>query len=110
MTEDEAKTKTCPTISYCVNELGVIQDRDAPLYAQATCIGSACMAWRSRPAIDVTRARAELAAGNKINAIKALRESFPEYGLLEAKQVIEGSRPWPNETSDDGFCGLAGRP
>ena len=45
-TEPEATKMTCPTMSYCSNELGVIQDGDAPIMVQSNCIGSACMAWR----------------------------------------------------------------
>ncbi len=47
ITEEIAKTKLCPFIRYCVNELAVVQDKDAPLYAQSNCAGSDCMAWRT---------------------------------------------------------------
>lgn len=114
MTEDEAKTKWCPFVRitpstedhHSVTSRGEIITRDVNV--SLLCIGSACMAWRARPMAGLHRAQAELAADRKINAIKALRESFPEYGLLEAKQVIEGERPWPVAT--DGYCGLAGAP
>lgn len=46
MTEDQAKTKTCPTIRYCVNESGVIQDRESAIYVHQLCQGSDCIAWR----------------------------------------------------------------
>ena len=48
MTEDEAKAMTCPTMQFCVNEDGVIQSGQSAIYAQNRCMGSACMAWRSR--------------------------------------------------------------
>lgn len=106
MTEEEAKTKWCP--AFRGNDHGI----NRPLEMEnliGRCLGSACMAWRWLLSTDLARARACLAEGRKIDAIKALREAFPGYGLLEAKQVIEGERPWPSDDRE-GFCGLAGAP
>ena len=36
----------CPTRRHCVNEVGVIQDGDAAIYAQSLCSGSCCPVWR----------------------------------------------------------------
>lgn len=46
LTEAEAKTKWCPQVTYCTNELDVIQDGRTPLYAHQLCEASGCMAWR----------------------------------------------------------------
>ncbi len=46
LTEEEAKTKRCPVMRHCVNDRGVIQDKDAPIYEHGTCIASQCAAWR----------------------------------------------------------------
>ena len=47
LTEDEARKETCPFIRYCMNEVGVLQDREAPIYANQLCQASDCkIAWR----------------------------------------------------------------
>ncbi len=46
MTEEEAKTKTCPLVRYCENSYHVSADNGHPMYAHQRCEGSACMAWR----------------------------------------------------------------
>lgn len=46
-TEEEAKQLPCPFFRYCVNEVGVIQDRDPVIYVHQQCMASACIAWRS---------------------------------------------------------------
>ena len=46
LTEDEAKTKVCAFIRYCVNEGEVLQDKATPLYYHNNCIASGCMSWR----------------------------------------------------------------
>lgn len=108
MTEEEAKTKICP------KTFGIPDERDE--YGSGIrqggpykCFASGCMAWRWLPSVSLAQAREHLAAGMKINAIKALREAFPSYGLLEAKQVIDGDRPWPREDLQ-GYCGIFGAP
>lgn len=46
MTEDEAKTKWCPTASVPGMTGGKNRDADGVAIWQAHCIGSVCMAWR----------------------------------------------------------------
>jgi hypothetical protein len=46
LTEEEAKTKTCPHVRYCENPHHVMQDHGPAIYSQSVCIGSHCMAWR----------------------------------------------------------------
>lgn len=47
LTNEEARKQECPIMTYCINEQGVIQDREQPFYVQARCKGSDCkMAWR----------------------------------------------------------------
>lgn len=48
LTEEEARTKVCPTRRYCINENGVIQDRESAIYVAELCQGSRCIAWRWR--------------------------------------------------------------
>lgn len=48
MKEIDARKMECPVKTYCVNEVGVIQDRDAAIYYQQHCVGSDCIAWRTR--------------------------------------------------------------
>ena len=45
VTEQEAKTKWCPHMTYCVNPHHVM-DGLAAEYVQAKCSASECMAWR----------------------------------------------------------------
>lgn len=45
LTEEEAKTKTCPHLRYCENPYHVAADRDPPVYSHQRCEGSGCMAW-----------------------------------------------------------------
>ena len=55
MTEQEAKTKWCPHMTYLVNPHQVI-DGMAAEYVQAQCSASECMAWRwdCPPVLEVT--------------------------------------------------------
>ena len=47
LTDKQAREQTCPLIRYCINEAGVIQDREAAIYVQQRCQGSDCkMGWR----------------------------------------------------------------
>lgn len=45
ISEDEAKTKICPYIQYCVNARDACVEKYPPVYEQANCAGSNCMAW-----------------------------------------------------------------
>lgn len=109
MTEDEAKTRMCcgpQTVAMAV--LIAAPTGTVEITGNAgLCIASACMAWRTEPGADLSRARAYAEANEKVSAIKSIREAFPDFGLLEAKEVIEGKRPWPTRATD-GYCGLAG--
>lgn len=81
LTEAQAATFECPHIRYCVNELGVIQDRDAPIYAHQKCQASRCISWRWN-----------------------IGEPFKTYADAEFRK--NGRRIEPST----GYCGIAGRP
>lgn len=118
MTEDEAKTKACP----------FMKSFDGGMYAEValpgggtytyrpSCIASDCMAWRDHvtPTMAIYRyrlARKLVAAGEKISAIKAIREVWSDIGLKEAKDIVEGAAQWhPEPAAEGGYCGLAGQP
>ena len=110
MTEQEAKTKWCPHMPYCVNphQVAVVS---AAEYKQTRCCASGCMMWR-------------------------WAESVQEYGLIDTASkfyTTETERPahipktWNFRPSDEGpscwaepeeetlarrkgYCGLAGKP
>lgn len=86
MTEDEAKTKLCggpPAVAAAAYyRAGPVVD--APMH----CIGSACMAWRTRHEW-LDNAQQE--------------PSWVSY----APYAFE---PGPGQEREDGFCGLAGAP
>lgn len=121
MTEDEAKTKWCPharddgsnrfrfATAAEMREDGLSADYPAEMAASYPCIASACMAWRVIPPASLERAKLHAEASEWIPAIKALREVCRELTLLQAKEIVQGNRPWP---TDDwhGYCGLAGAP
>jgi hypothetical protein len=55
VTEVTAKAQICPHIRYCVNEVGVIQNREPPIYVHQNCQGSVCvMAWRWEPRLRIS--------------------------------------------------------
>lgn len=63
MTEDEAKTKTCPLFAINPNE------------GTCNCVASDCMAWRELPAID--RDTEKLMSESAISAVhKMPRKGF----------------------------------
>lgn len=45
LTEEEARKKTCPYMTYCVNPEQVLQDHYPALYCSQDCMASDCMAW-----------------------------------------------------------------
>ena len=95
VTEAEAAKKTCPHMTYCVNEQGVIADGNQPIHGQSQCIGSACMAWRW---------------GNKFRDIpqpkkSVIRQVFEAFIFVETVMIEE----IPQEERR-GWCGLAGEP
>lgn len=98
MTEDEAKAKWCPH-ARIANDTGAFNTEYAGgrVVPSSFCIASACMAWRALPSGDTTA---------KINAIREHRERHGS-SLVAAKDAVEAA--WV-ETSDEGFCGLAGSP
>ena len=47
LTDKQARENICPLIRYCVNQTGVVQDRDSAIYEHAPCQGSECsIGWR----------------------------------------------------------------
>ncbi len=84
MTEDEAKTKTCPQAnSFCASKHFDREDFTPP-----TCIGSACMAWREE--------------GNHVHRVETAdqRMSYERAGWAINGDTARAPR--------DGYCGLAG--
>jgi hypothetical protein len=47
LTEEEARKKICPQMTYCANESGVVSDGHSAIYYQSNCVASKCMAWRA---------------------------------------------------------------
>ena len=85
MTEDEAKTKWCPFARVDNTAANRVSAQSFAPGGDALCIGSACMAWRSRPQWRV-------------------RSDYPWVD-----GVPHGDNKGPNnETRAAGFCGLAG--
>lgn len=116
MTEDEAKTKWCPFARAGSGQSGLgSMNRDAfpgdhakgLIEQHSRCIASACMAWRTIPPKSLALAKEYAEEKQWISAIKALREVCREMSLLEAKQIVQGDRPWPVDEWH-GYCGLAG--
>lgn len=52
-TEEEARNKTCPMMTYCANESGVINDKSSAIYYPNSCAASSCMAWRWQSSLTV---------------------------------------------------------
>jgi hypothetical protein len=96
MTEDEAMTKICPAIRLCINQTGVLQNGDRPIYEPDLCVASACMAWR----VYVRPERYEYADDV---------EDMPD-GPEWAPTSYPGR--WARHIAEEkvGHCGLAGRP
>lgn len=46
LTPDDARKKTCPFITYCLNERAVVTDGAGPIVSHSSCHADACMAWR----------------------------------------------------------------
>lgn len=76
MTEDEAKTKWCP------------RSREPIGHPHGRCIGSACMAWRTRHQW-LDNAQEE-----------PVWVSYHPYAFT----------PGPGQERDDGYCGVVGEP
>ena len=51
MTEQEAKTKWCPHMTYCANPAQLYESNFA-VYDNSMCCASECMAWRWDGVID----------------------------------------------------------
>lgn len=92
MTEEEASTQWCPFIR-------VFEGKDGEQYSNrpdggtsnSYCIGSACMAWRW-------------------NAISTMEKPDPADDRWAGPYPIPmGGACWMRQ-SDNGFCGLAGKP
>lgn len=50
LTEEEARGQVCPLITFCVNEVDVIRQRDAAIHVHQNCQASACrIGWRWGP-------------------------------------------------------------
>lgn len=81
MTEEEAKTKWCPFVK---------PDYRGP--DRMLCIGSACMAWRWGDVICIRK-----------------KPKPDDTRWLGPFPFLKGGKCWLRE-SDQGFCGLAGKP
>lgn len=96
MTEDEAKTKWCPhraamtgTLAMLAIQSGTLQSWQASEKASPTlptCVGSACMMWRTEAMPVVNKDGMPVLVGQ---------------GLMKTVKFERGQH---------GYCGLAGRP
>lgn len=98
LTEDEAKTKTCP-LTFAVQEIRKPEWNGVREPGPWNCIGSGCMAWRWTSSDE---------GEGLVEAIKRRRTETNDT-LLAAKNYVETHpeyrrRPQP----DHGFCGMAG--
>lgn len=84
MTEDEAKTKWCPETRYFNDGTKMWVNRTGVDWLDK-CIGSACMAWRWKQRVT----NQEEMDNN-------------QYSTIRIKPILEDT--------DQGYCGLAGRP
>lgn len=107
LTEEEAKTKTCPLIRYWAGS-----DNSNPIYAHAVCLGSACMAWRT-PDTGYEFAKTDNVAAANGWAIQSVPPPGDGWKRVERSAFdmahTEWMRPKPDATPR-GFCGLAGDP
>lgn len=87
MTEDEAKTKVCPHIQYCITHPAALAEGQNPEYSQSTCLASECMAWR------VTKHR-----------------WYTEIGVQKARVYVYENAPTNAVADHLGYCGLTGSP
>ncbi|MDC7784834.1 hypothetical protein PQJ75_01015 [Rhodoplanes sp. TEM] len=104
-TEEDARTKLCPFQSHCINESGVIQHYEPPVYHPAMCAASECMAWRWGPLpIDgpewvtaVQKAAEEIgdSTPNKRKAVRFVAENRERFGL-----PTRPTRGWCRRLSD----------
>ena len=112
LTEDEAKTKWCPFARVIADGTGnfyasgnrVKNHANWPVETKlnpetARCIGSACMAWRSVPAVD-TRERA-------LYSRRTGERTTAAFGDDADWRLVNPNEPEPLPA---GYCGLAGRP
>jgi hypothetical protein len=95
VTEEEAKTKWCPMARAVMPTTG---GAASSYGVAAKCIGSACMAWRTR------WERLETAAENPPSEGTGWVKDGLSYG---AGGAVTHRQRWKRA---DGFCGLAGAP
>ena len=115
LTEEQAREKWCPFVRTMAVTEGnvaasgfnrVAQLPDTNGVMSATCIGSACMAWRKMPD-DFDRV-----------FVPALADAWgpspgPEWVLSATAHASDRNGPgqyWAKRRDDRGYCGLAGRP
>lgn len=86
MTEDEAKTKWCPFVRFHRTPFDThAPNRNVTASDTTLCLGSGCMAWRSKEQTWFTN-------------------------RAEAEFRRTGRRLEPTGADIDGYCGLAGAP
>lgn len=81
LTIEEARQKPCPFFRYCINETGVIQDRDSAIYVHQNCMTAECIAWR-----------------------------FSETPEFKARADAEFQKNGKRIEPETGYCGIAGLP
>lgn len=100
MTEDEAKTKWCPfAITDMYARTKRLEDHAAwPIAGFATCLASACMAWRDnrKPAHDIAYWKEA-----SVGMFGADLSKGEEYAAREHARCLR-------ENPIQGYCGLAG--
>lgn len=88
MTEEEAKTKWCPHARETMDHGHGAANRDYSGKPISKCLGSTCMAWRTRHQwLDNAQQRPDWV-------------SYEPYAF----------EPGPGQERDYGYCGLAGAP
>jgi hypothetical protein len=109
VTEEEAKKKWCPFAKPDLykSRAGMSRNVNSEPLKGTSCIGSACMAWRS-----TGRER-----GPIVERVKAEPGSSQPFGENGSYEVIEPGNPakggnWVRHEPglEHGYCGLAGQP
>lgn len=118
MTESEAKTKWCPVFSVLQTTFYIAKPGMTANPEYGKCSGSACMMWKKEgPAVE-NRCGKSFAPDE--NPVPPEGEGWELAGEPQLKEVyMPGQEPlrqmrfvpyWTRKISQQGYCGLAGKP